>query len=374
MYAPLEPLDPRDAFDVVPVPEVTDAAAESQAALLLAARDGVLGITEAELRDLERETRDSAFSLPPLRPLERRERLRVEDATRPLGMSRSELSAESPASVQEAMAVLVRRLYDKPETTTAAALFEAGMESPHPLVRVAAAAGARETTRLRTQIRQILHEEMDSPDPTVAALARTAMSQISRADAELRRHVATPPDYAPRDRESSTAVVTHGTWGADQAWYQPGGSFHTALDQARPDLHVHDTSFTWSGSYTDAGRRQAARELERWLRDEGLARPDLFAHSHGGTVAHLATRKGVALDRLVLLAWPVHEQWYPDPVRVGRVVDVRVHLDLVILLDRGRQRFQNPPFPVEEHRHGWFDHTSVHDPAYWDQHGLWSVV
>lgn len=375
MQLDVEPLDPRDAFTVVPVPHrtETDAAAASQAALLLAARDGVLGVTEAELHDLEQQTRRSAFTLPPLRPLERTTRLRVAEATRPLGMSPAELQAEDPAHVQAAMATLVRRLYDEPRTRTAAALFEAGMASPHALVRVAAAAGARETTRLRPAIREILHTEMDNADPTVAELARTAMGQIDRTDAVLQRHVAAPPEPLP-GTSSRTAVLTHGTWAADESWYRPGGSFHTALAAARPDLHVHDPSFTWSGAYTDRGRRQAARELEQWLHVEGLARPDLFAHSHGATVAHLATRNGVELDRLVLLAWPVHEQWFPDATRVRRVIDVRVQLDLVIMADRGRQRLVGAPFPVEEHRNGWFDHAAVRDPAYWDRHGLWAVL
>lgn len=376
MYQHLEPLDPRDAFEVVPTVdnEATQSAAATQAALLLAARDGVLGISDEELHDLELEARSSPFTVPPLQPLERTRRLKVADATRPLHMSGAELRAEPADRVQEAMAAAVHRLYDQPDTLTAAALFEAGMQSPHPLVRVAAAAGARETTRLREEIRAILHAEMDSPDPTVAALARTAMGQIRRDDEQLRRHLRAPGPAVPRDRESSTAVLTHGTWGSDGAWYQPGGDFHAALDAHRPDLDVHDRSFQWSGSYTDAGRRQAARELRAWLAAEGLVDPDLLAHSHGGTVANLASRDGARFSRLVLLAWPVHAEWFPDPARVGRVIDIRVRLDLVIMLDRGGQRIRGAPFPVEEHRQGWFDHASVHEPAYWDEHGLWAVL
>lgn len=376
MYRTLEPVDPRDAFEVVPSPDEdsTRSAAASQAALLLAARDGVLGLTEREAADLDAETRTADFTLPPLRPLERRGRLRVDAATQPLGMSAGELRAEPAERVQEAMAAQVRRLYEAPDPQTAAALFEAAMQSPHPLVRVAAAAGARETTRLREEIRQILHAEIDSPDPTVAALARVAMGQIRRDDAVLQEHVVAPPPSSPRDRESSTAVLTHGTWGSDQGWYRPGGDFYEALDAARPDLHLHDRSFAWSGAYTDAGRRRAARELTAWLADEGLRTPDFLAHSHGGTVANLATRDGAAFDRLVLLGWPVHPEWFPDAARVRRVIDIRVHLDLVILADRGGQQIRQASFPVEEHRQGWFDHTAVHDPAYWDAHDLWRVL
>ncbi len=137
---------------------------------------------------------------------------------------------------------------------------------------------------------------------------------------------------------------------------------------------MHDRSFIWSGGYTDAQRRAAARELIAWCTAEGLTGPDLFAHSHGGTVGNLATTDGLDLGRLVLMGWPVHEEWFPDGTRVARVIDIRVNLDLVILADRGGQRIRNAPFPVEEHVNGWFDHTSTHEPPYWDTHGLWGVV
>jgi hypothetical protein len=107
--------------------------------------------------------------------------------------------------------------------------------------------------------------------------------------------------------------------------------------------------------------------------DQGLQQPDLFAHSHGGTVANLATRAGAELERLVLLSWPVHNQWFPDFTRVQRIVDIRVHLDLVIIADRGGQTFTPPAAfrgKVTSHVNGWFDHGATHDPAYWRQHGL----
>jgi hypothetical protein len=113
----------------------------------------------------------------------------------------------------------------------------------------------------------------------------------------------------------------------------------------------------------------AAQRLKQWIGDEGLVEPDFFAHSHGGTVANLATRQGVEFDKLVLLAWPFHAQWQPDFSKVEAIYDIRVRFDLVILVDRGGQRFQHPE--VREFRNGWFDHAAAHQPAYWDAHGLW---
>jgi hypothetical protein len=373
-YQPLEPIDPRDAFTVTPGPDPERARSEaaSQAALLVAARAGVLG-QEDEIVELERdvETRPD-FDLPELRALERPRRLAVAEATAPLRMTQKELVVEPAPVVQEEMARTVHDLYQRPSFEEAAALFEAGMQSPHTLVRVAAAAGARETTRLRPRIRQILEEGAVSEDPLVSRLALEALRQIDPKDPEVQRQVGRQPISRKTDRKSNTAAMTHGSWAAEQTWYQPGGDFYQAMAQNKPGLAVHDSSFKWSGSYSDAGRRAAALALEKWIGDEGLQQPDFFAHSHGGTVANLATKRGVQFDRLVLLAWPVHSQWMPDFSKVNEIIDIRVKFDLVITLDRGGQRFPAHP-KVQEHRNGWFDHPAPHQPPYWDQHGLWDL-
>ena len=374
-YQSLEPIDPREAFGVTPGPEAveTRSTAASQAALLLAARAGVLG-QEDEIEELEREVADEPnFDLPDLRPLERSQRIPVADAIRPLSMSQTELRTESAPAVQEQMARTVDDLYRSPSFKDAAALFEAGMQSPHPLVRVAAAAGARETTRLRPQIRLILEEGAVDEDPLVSRLALEALRQIDPKDPKVQGAVKPQPPSRKRSRKSKTAALTHGTWASEQLWYQPRGDFYQALKRKKPALHVHDKSFKWTGSYTDAGRRAAALALKQWIGDQGLDTPDFFAHSHGGTVANLATKQGVEFKNLVLLAWPVHTQWLPDFSKVDRIIDIRVKLDLVITLDRGGQRFPGHP-KVEEHRNGWFDHPAPHEPPYWDEHRLWVTI
>jgi hypothetical protein len=65
--------------------------------------------------------------------------------------------------------------------------------------------------------------------------------------------------------------------------------------------------------------------------------------------------------------------WYPDFPKVRRILDVRVHVDLVIIADRGGQRFRPPPRyqgKVTELVNGWFDHGATHDPGYWERHDL----
>ncbi|MEA2023049.1 MAG: hypothetical protein U9N79_02025 [Actinomycetota bacterium] len=374
-YQELEPIDPRDAFTVMPSADVesTQAAAASQSALLLSARAGVLGVDdEAEL--WKEDAADSDFAIPDLEALRRTRRLRVDEATEPLGVSARELEQQDAPDLQDEMVRTVNHLYERPSVEGAAALFEAAMYSPHPLVRVSAAAGARETTRLRKRIRYTLETGAESEGPLVARLAQTALAKIDPGDPHVQKRVIPQPDSKKHHRESSTAVVTHGTFAADADWYQPGGGFYEALAVNRPDLKPHDESFRWTGAYSDAARRADALLLKQWIDDQGLDEPDFFAHSHGGTVAHHATKRKARFNRLVLMGWPVHERWFPKFRNVQRIIDVRVRLDLVIILDRGGQRFRTDDFDIEEHRHGWFDHTSTREPEYWDEHDLWKVL
>lgn len=368
-YRQYGPIDPRDAFTVTAREddEGTQSAAASQAALLLAIRSGVLGDT-ATVEEL------AEFPLPDVSALKRARHLKVADACRYLGASERELGQDKEPALEKEMTRLIHEIYEKPCLEAAAALFEAAMHSPHPLVAVAGAAGARETTRLRPKIRRTLEQAYESEDRLTSRLAVAAMSQIGPMEAIPKGQVVAQPRSRKRRRKSDTAVITHGTWAADGSWYQPGGDFYGALKSKRPDLQVHDESFRWTGAYSKKARRADAALLQQWIPDQGLSAPDFFAHSHGGTVAHLATKRGVAFDKLVLLSWPVHKQWYPDFSKVSRIVDIRVHLDLVIMLDRGRQRFKTKNAKLKRHRNGWFNHSATHDPEYWDDNDLWGRV
>ena len=293
------------------------------------------------------------------------------------------MQQESSPAIEKEMGRVISEVYKNPSIEAAAALFEGALTSPHPLVAVAAAAGARETTRLRPEIRETLENAAKSRDPLVSRLALAAISHTGPMQDLADKKVVRQPVSRKRRRRSETAVITHGTFAANGKWYRPGGDFYEALKKNRPDLHVHDRSFRWTGAYSDKARQADARLLQKWLADQGLSSkrgqtpfspPDFFAHSHGGTVAHLATKLGVEFDRLVLMGWPVHKKWFPDFSKVNRIIDVRVRLDLVVMLDFGRQRFKRRRYKIETHRNGWFDHSSTHESTYWDEHGLWDVL
>jgi hypothetical protein len=99
----------------------------------------------------------------------------------------------------------------------------------------------------------------------------------------------------------------------------------------------------------------------------------LITHSHGGSVAMLATQNGLNTGPLVLLSCPVHPIYMPDFSRTGPVLSIRVKLDLVILADGGGQRFNDPRI-TEKILPIWFDHSATHDPAVWRRHSLPSVI
>lgn len=370
-YQRYEPVDPRDAFTVRAAARADSleaaSVAASQAAFLLALRAGIVGCTpeQEQLRE---------FPLPDLRGFKARRRVSVAAACEGLGATEREMRQHGEPALEKEMTRLVRAVYKKPSFEAAAALFEAAMLSPNRMVSAAGAAGARETTRLRPSIRETLEKAARSRDHLTSRLAYAAIKNIRPMRSLVDKKVVRQPSSRKRRRKSNTAVITHGTFAANGSWYRPGGDFYNALRARRPDLDVHDRSFRWTGAYTDAARRADAKLLVKWVSDQGLQLPDFFAHSHGGTVAHLATNKGLKLDRLVLMGWPVHRKWYPDFANVNRIIDVRVRMDLVVLLDGGGQRFRSKDLKIEEHRNGWFDHSSTRESAYWDEHDLWNVV
>lgn len=370
--------DPMKEYrEITPVtgPEAFEArsrdAVMSQAAIVLAVGAAVGGRAEAlqPVTDLE---------LPAMAPIERKRKMPLQQAVSKLDIdvethvSRPDLRI--PASTT---ARLAKQLVERPQATTAAALIEANLHSSSPLVRAAAAAAAIDTTGSREDIEQRLVEASHHRDPLVRDLGRVALARISPEHEALQSVIGSPAPLHKRVEPSHTAVLTHGTFASRTRWWRPGGSLYTYLDSLLPPLHMHDPSYRWTGQYSHGARDLAAQRLADWLTDQNLETPDFFAHSHGGTVAHLATNKGVDFDRLVLMSWPVHDSWFPDFDRVQRIIDIRVKWDLVIMADLGGQQFNAPAahaHKVEPHINGWFDHGVTNDPTYWDRYGLPGVL
>lgn len=359
--------------EAIPIPgpeafeERSRSAQLSQAAFVLATGSGVAGYGN-------RMPRQKEMVLPELAKLERKRKIPIERALTYLDVDTAAYTEQQDLKVPAAEgAALARQLIDRPDPIRAASLVEASMHSRHQLVRTAAAVAALDTTGPRPDVMHCLSEGAGARDPLTRDIARVALGRIDRTHEALKNVVGRPARLTGRPEKSNTAVLSHGTFASRSRWWRPGGDFYEYLDGLAPPLHLHDPSFRWSGLYSETGRQLAADQLQVWTVDQQLDTPDFIAHSHGGTVGNLATRSGLRLDRLVLLSWPVHQEWLPDFNNVRLVIDVRVRFDLVIIADRGGQTF-NPPTAhrakVKSYKHGWFDHGDTHDPGYWDMHDL----
>jgi hypothetical protein len=352
------------------------AAEQSQAAILLAmgmqlrgdpsslraraeATAGAGGISVFSSDDLER------FPLPPLRSAVTR--FSPPEAAPVLGGMVREPAAEY--ALGGARAELAQQVYNDGSPASAAALFEASLRSPEPLVRVAAASSYLEVSTDPAPLISTLAAGVGGPDPLVRDVAATALARVDPAHPALAPLLDGRPAPAGEPSQSD-ALLVHGTWARRFPWWQTGGDFHTYLEALSPALYDGPDRFDWTGGYSDAARALAGSELRRWVAERRMDGLDLFTHSHGGSAAMLATQAGMHVGRLVLMSCPVHaHKYYPDFRHVKRVVSIRVRMDLVILADRGGQRFRDPR--IEENVLPlWFNHSATHDPEVWKRHDV----
>lgn len=284
----------------------------------------------------------------------------------PLEAAEEEIRARIP----EVLPTLAKRLIAEPTHHAAAELMEVSLRHPAELTRVAAAAAYFELSTEPARLLEILARGAQSDDELVREVAATALASISPDHLALRR-LTQSSAAAGAAGASDTTMLIHGTWAANSSWWQPGGDFHSyILASVRPDLYNHPDRFGWSGIYSDAARSQAAQDLAAWVTAHNESGLDLITHSHGGSVAMLATHSGLRIGELVLLSCPVHiPKYLPDFNQVRKTVSIRVHLDLVILADRGGQRFRLPQIQ-ENVLPVWFDHSATHDPRVWRRYNV----
>lgn len=369
-----------------------DAAVKSQAAILLLLGTQLRG-DDAALQARAVATGASSFATLPDDDLQRfpvprigatRERIeaaRAQSALRPpqnemasRSAGRASKRAVSPATLRKVRAKLAEDLYDSPTPETAAQLLEASLHHPNELVRVAAAAAYFNVAAEPNRLVKVLVDGTQSADMLVREVAATSLARITPDHARLRA-LTRKARRSGRGRPSHTSLLVHGTFARNSAWWKPGGDFHQyLLTQVRPDLYKASDRFDWSGGWSDGARALGAAQLGTWVGSHGLMGLDLFTHSHGGSIAMLASHNGLLIHELVLLSCPVHVHKYmPDFGHVGKTVSIRVHLDLVIIADGGGQRFQHPN--IAEHVLPiWFDHFASHTPSVWKKHNVPSML
>jgi len=267
---------------------------------------------------------------------------------------------------------------DIEQVAAAASLFCLGAEEEQPRLAAfacssnqlvagiaSAALGTQPGTQQRTQQRPA---------------TRAASSSASRASDAL------PSSGGGSD---ATSIAIHGT--GDQldepgdAWWHPTTALSALVrSRATPSLYSGDDNFRWTGGYSDLDRDSAARELVTWQRRQGLDRLDtIFAHSHGGNIALSALNDFGSCSLLVLMHTPVvpreAEEWQALASRVGRVLDCRTRMDLVVLADGlrtgsvarlpavMRQKRIHPPWQLPG---AWFSHSFYVEHENWAEHNL----
>jgi hypothetical protein len=178
--------------------------------------------------------------------------------------------------------------------------------------------------------------------------------------------------------DHADALLVHGTLfgfvgSGMEEWWKPGsGDLHEFLRKGpRPGVYSGSDYYRWSGGWNDFARDEAVRTLTDWVRGHSLSALDVFAHSHGANVAMLATHR-VPVRNLVLMSCPVHWEIYkPDFANVAKVVSIRAKWDLVIMADRGDQRFPDHPQIAEHVLPIWFArHDSSRRSSTWRREQL----
>jgi hypothetical protein len=218
-------------------------------------------------------------------------------------------------------------------------------------------------------------------DPLVREVAATALARFSPEDDALRRlrRPRTADLRATSNLELAPVaqkIIVHGTWATNNAWWQPGGDFYSFLDANVWKPLYTGTDQRWSGGYSDNARAAGAKKLVNWALTHSPNDTSLICHSHGGSVAMLASwdAAGITFDKLRFMSVPVHPSKYTvNFSRVGSVSSVRVRMDLVLLADGGGARFTDPRYddhvlPV------WFNHSATHDPKVWQKYGVAALL
>ena len=368
--------------------EDTDVYAQAQAAILLGMGVQLRGdqiMTERQAEAAGQPTEilesvateeavpgDEEFPIPSLAPSAERV---------PLESTLEGVSAE-PAG----RAALADRVYSDPTPENAAALIHASLFHHDPLIRVAAAAAALPLSTEVETATAILREATHSSDELVREVAATALARFAPDDDTLRDLRGPQRIIAPEGVEALESlevpalpprILIHGTWATNNAWWQPGGDFYEHIKaNVWPNVYGAADRYRWSGGYSDNARALGGKQLVAWAQTHGPAGMSVMWHSHGCSVAMLATWDAAAItfDKLRFLSAPVHPSKYKvNFARVGSVSSVRVRMDLVLLADGSGSRFTDPRY--DEHVLPiWFNHSASHDPKVWTKYGVAAML
>jgi hypothetical protein len=187
-----------------------------------------------------------------------------------------------------------------------------------------------------------------------------------------------PSKGAGTARTDQASTMVHGTWGWKGNWWYPGGDFHSFIAAGvRPALYSSGQEFAWSGAYSDKQRAVAGDRFARWAASTGGANGlgTVFAHSYGAEVVARAVNSGIQIGEVVLLSAPINSHHMQMLGSVGRVVDVRLKFDIVLLAARATRLLPNSS-NVTSHvlNSNHWSHSATHNPVIWANEGIAAAV
>jgi len=123
-----------------------------------------------------------------------------------------------------------------------------------------------------------------------------------------------PPFSAPGAPSQAMLIVIHGTGAAYETWWRWGSDFTAFLNSIAGTVYKGSDPFSWNGYLDELSRDVAATNLVGWIKAHPTNHLTVVAHSHGGNVALLASRRGAVINRLVLLGTPIDTKYTPNLV------------------------------------------------------------
>jgi len=304
------------------------------------------------------------------------------------------LGSEPMANLVEAvphqrLSSSIRRAVQTGDRLDAARAILEGFRSPHSLIRACAYLSSLDAFVVTDTLVGFLRENSEHAQHLLL-LTRADDGETSLAELEMsilrilsqrigyRSEDANTRAPAPDGVQSkaSDLMLIHGTvLGGEPDWCFPhtGDLFNYIKNNLRPGLYGAPDYFTWEGSvqfFGDWGRRQAARNLIRWVRERQLEPIDCVTHSHGGNVLILATKECSFRD-VLFLSCPVRKDYKLKRYNVSSAKAVRTKFDLVLLATRSHQRFPAGSEIKEIVLPIWFfGHSSTRMPSIWQKYTI----
>lgn len=144
----------------------------------------------------------------------------------------------------------------------------------------------------------------------------------------------------------AATFVLHGSFSSEDAWYQKGGKFYTALEQEVAQRGEELQSFSWSGGITSnsiiTGSERLVSEILKLHANEPIR---LVAHSNGGNVSNFATTLLAALrDNLTPQAPEISTRLYrpfmqSTPTKSGPAIE-SINTETQAAVDQAYQRLR----------------------------------